>query len=80
MNKSESNQDLLRANREKFERVEKIEVSPLISRPRESSNLKSPDELNPKWITDPEEIRAEKRSAARELKKNEIRGNNGRTS
>lgn len=63
------------ADREKFESIKKVAITPVIlkgSRGRRklvAPELKSPDELNPKWITDPEDLKAEKKLAAKKEKR-----------
>jgi hypothetical protein len=58
-----------KADREKFESVKKVETAPMIlngsrrKRTLVAPELKSPDEKNPKWITDPEEILAARKAA-----------------
>jgi len=62
------------ADRAKFESITKVTTKPLItkgSRGRRTLNvpdLKSPDEHNPKWVVDPEDIIAA-RKAARKAKR-----------
>lgn len=65
-----------KADREKFERIKKVETKPVILKGNTGAGrklnpgvLKSPDELNPKWITDPEEAIAAKKAAARKEKR-----------
>lgn len=57
------------ADRAKFESVTKVTTGPVITKGSRGSRqlvapvLKSPDEQNPKWHQDPEEIMAAKRAA-----------------
>lgn len=76
MDKPEENGDpKAKADREKFESITKVTTSPVIlkgargkGRKLVAPDLKSPDELNPKWIPDPEEA-MEARKAARKAKR-----------
>lgn len=58
-----------KADREKFESVKKVATQPIITKGSRGSrklvvpDLKSPDEKNPKWIRDPEDIMAERKAA-----------------
>ena len=58
-----------KADREKFESVEKVPTTPVITRGSRGSRkltipeLKSPDEKNPKWVADPEEAIAARKAA-----------------
>lgn len=60
-----------KADREKFEKVNKVEVSPILTKGSRGKRilvvpeLKSPDEMNPKWIRDPEEVMAERKAKAK---------------
>ncbi len=71
MEKPEQGDPKAKADREKFESIEKVATNPIItkgSRGRRkliAPELKSPDELNPKWGPDPEDIKAEKKLAAK---------------
>ena len=65
-----------RADREKFERINKVEVPTLTVKSGskgtgdpKSPKLKSPDEKNPKWIRDPEEALAERKQKAKDAKR-----------
>jgi hypothetical protein len=67
-----------KADREKFESIEKVETHPVIikgsrgkGRKLDVPKLKSPDEQNPKWVTDPEEAIAARRALAREAKRSD---------
>jgi hypothetical protein len=56
------------ADREKFNSVEKVLVSPLITKkPRagrkDTPELKSPEEKNPNWVITPEDRFAERKAA-----------------
>lgn len=90
MKKSEpgnQDQNTTLEKRRKFERVEKIEISPLVSKPVKTSNfsspsglinstlpdLRSPDEMNPHWVQDPDEIAAIKRAEARKARRAKIK-------
>lgn len=75
MDKPEENGDpKAKADREKFESITKVTTSPVIlkgsrgQRVLKPGVLKSPDELNPKWVPDPEEA-MEARKAARKAKR-----------
>jgi hypothetical protein len=63
------------ADRKKFESINKVEISPIISKGSRgkrvliAGELKSPDEHNPKWMTDPEEAMAERKAKARAAKR-----------
>lgn len=58
-----------KADREKFDSVEKVPTTPVITRGSRGSRkltipeLKSPDEKNPKWVQDPEEAIAARKAA-----------------
>lgn len=58
-----------KADRKKFESVEKIPTSPVITRGSRgcrtlsTPELKSPDEKNPKWVLDPEDVFAARKAA-----------------
>jgi hypothetical protein len=60
-----------KADREKFESVKKVATQPVITKGSRGSRklvvpeLKSPDEKNPKWIRDPEEVMAERKAKAK---------------
>lgn len=64
-----------RADREKFEKINKVEVSPVLTRGSRGKRtlvipeLKSPDEKNPKWVRDPEEALAERKQKAKDAKR-----------
>jgi hypothetical protein len=57
------------ADREKFNSVEKVSVSPLITQRPKTRNkintpeLKSPEEKNPNWVMTPEDRFAERKAA-----------------
>jgi len=62
-------------DRKKFESIAKVTTHPIIvkgsrgKRTLKAPALKSPDELNPKWHEDPEELLASKKAAARQEKR-----------
>lgn len=74
MEKPEQGDPKAKADREKFESIEKVATSPVITRGSRgrrkliAPELKSPDELNPKWVPDPEDIKAEKKLVAKKAK------------
>jgi hypothetical protein len=74
MEESQDRDRKAKADREKFESITKIETSPIIlrgsrgTRPLNPGALKSPDELNPKWVVDPQEA-IEARKAAKKAKR-----------
>lgn len=57
------------ADRAKFESITKVATHPVITRGSRGSrtlkvpDLKSPDEHNPKWVVDPEDVIAARRAA-----------------
>lgn len=69
MDKPQEGDPKAKADRAKFESITKVETQPVITRGSRGSRklnpgiLKSPDELNPKWITDPEEAIAARKAA-----------------
>jgi len=80
MEKPENNGDpaaKAKADREKFERIKKVATNPVITKGSRGSrkliapDLKSPDELNPKWVQDPEEVIAARRAKARADKRSD---------
>lgn len=64
-----------KADREKFEKIKKVTIEPVLTRGSigrrklVAPELKSPDEQNPKWIPDPEEALAERKAKARAKKR-----------
>lgn len=90
MKKSETvdqDQNAILEKRRKFERIEKIEINPLVSGPTKRSSLlqdtelndsalpdlRSPDERNPHWVPDPDEIAAIKRAESRKARRAKIK-------
>lgn len=72
MEKPEEGDPKAKADREKFESIIKVETRPVIlkgsrgkGRTLVAPELKSPDELNPKWGPDPEDVKAAKKLAAK---------------
>ena len=69
MEKPEEGDPKAKADREKFESIKKVATQPIITKGSRGSRklvapvLKSPDELNPKWVQDPEEIIAARKAA-----------------
>jgi hypothetical protein len=69
------------ADREKFNSVTKVELSSLTIKPpvknkkKSKAALKSPDEKNPRWVVDPEEVAAARRAAKKA--KREARSQDG---
>ena len=63
-----------KADREKFDSIKKVATTPIITKGSKSnrvlkpSKLKSPDEQNPKWVTDPEEVIAARKAAKKALR------------
>lgn len=76
MEKPEEGDPKAKADREKFESIIKVETRPVIlkgsrgkGRKLIAPDLKSPDEKNPKWVPDPEDIKAEKKLLAKKEKR-----------
>lgn len=69
MEKPKEGDPKAKADREKFESIVKVDTTPVITKGSRGSRtlkvpeLKSPDELNPKWIQDPEEAIAARKAA-----------------
>jgi len=69
MEKPEEGDPKAKADREKFESIKKVATQPIITKGSRGKRtlvapaLKSPDELNPKWVQDPEEIIAARKAA-----------------
>ena len=70
MEKPQDGDPKAKADREKFESIKKVETHPVIlkgsrgkGRKLVAPELKSPDEMNPKWIPDPEEAIAARKAA-----------------
>lgn len=65
-----------KADRERFNHIEKIPVSPLVTQNipdrlrRTPFELKSPDERNPKWVSDPDDLIAARKAAKKAQRDN----------